>query len=36
MIRDLSQEASGDAPRTRRRSGSKRKRAPGADTSTGD
>ena len=36
MIRDLSQEASGDAPRKRRRSGSKRKCAPGADTSTGD
>jgi poly(A) polymerase len=36
MIRDLSQEASGDAPRKRRRSGSKRKRAPGADASTAD
>ena len=36
MIRDLSQDASGDAPRKRRRSGGKRKRAPGADAPTHD
>jgi len=36
MIRDLSQDASGDAPRKRRRSGGKRKRAPGTDTPTND
>ena len=36
MIRDLSQDASGDAARKRRRSGGKRKRAPGANAPSHD
>nr|WP_298112355.1 polynucleotide adenylyltransferase PcnB [uncultured Pseudomonas sp.] len=36
MIRDLSQDATGEAPRKRRRSGGKRKRAPGADAPSHD